>query len=51
MALNPGVAIGIAIASAPGVPSGLTEAAHTLKRPAGDLITGANAHVRMVIGI
>ena len=56
MARDPGVATaaapGVAIAAAPGVATGLTEATvHALKRPAGDLITGADAPVRMVVGI
>ena len=56
MARDPGMAIaaalGVAIAAAPGVTTGLTKATvHSLKRPASDLITGADAPVRMVIGI
>ena len=56
MARNPGVAIaaapGVAIAATPGVTTGLTEATvHSLKQPAGDLITGADAPVRMVVDI
>ena len=56
MAREPGVAIaaapGVSIAAVPGVATGLTEAiVHALKRPAGDLITGADAPDRMVEGI
>ena len=56
MARDPGVAIaaapGVAIAAAPGMTTGLTKATvHSLKRPASDLITGADAPVRMVVGI
>ena len=56
MARDPSVAIaaalGIAIAAAPGVATDLTEATvRALKRPAGDLITGADSPVRMVVGI
>ena len=56
MARDPGMAIaaapGVAIAAAPGMTTGLTKATiHSLKRPAGNLITGADASVCMVVGI
>ena len=56
MARDPGmaiaVALGVAIAAASDVATGLTEATiHALKWPAGDLITGVDTPVYMVVGI